>query len=72
MDSEMSDPVIDEIREIRDRIWNECDRDPAKLGAYYMKTQEKHKDRLVNYSQAPAVKQDDIDCAACREFPSVS
>jgi hypothetical protein len=42
-----SDPVIDEIREIRHRISAQFDHNPAKLVAHYMEIQKKRKDRLV-------------------------
>jgi hypothetical protein len=42
-----NDPVIDEIREVRHRISEECKHDPAQLVAYYMKLQEQNRDRLI-------------------------
>ena len=72
MSQNLSDPVIDEIRAIRERIWAECHHDPAKLVAYYGKLQERYQDRVVDYSGAPAVEVDDIDCPACRESPTIS
>ena len=48
-----NDPVIDEIREIRHRISECCNHDPAQLVAYYMKLQERHRERLIN-SPKPA------------------
>jgi len=42
-----NDPVVDEIREIRHRISERCNHDPAQLVAYYMKLQEQHRDRLI-------------------------
>lgn len=35
-----SDPVIDEIREVRHRISARFDHDPARLVAYYMELQK--------------------------------
>jgi hypothetical protein len=43
----MSDPVIDEIREIRHRISARFDHDPARLVAYYMELQKQYQDRLI-------------------------
>ena len=48
-----SDPVIDEIREVRHRISAHCDHDPARLVAYYMALQEQYHDRLINTVKAP-------------------
>lgn len=48
MEPTLSDPVIDEIREIRHRISERCDHDPAKLVAYYGELQKRHRDRLVD------------------------
>lgn len=49
----MSDPVIDEIREIRHRISARFDHDPAKLVAYYMEMQKQYKDRLLKTEKEP-------------------
>ncbi len=51
MNQHQSDPVIDEIREIRHRISERSDHDPARLVAYYMKLQEQYRDRLVDTSK---------------------
>ncbi len=42
-----SDPVIDEIREVRRRISAQFDHNPSKLVAHYMEIQKQRKDRLV-------------------------
>ena len=42
-----SDPVIDEIREVRHRISARFDHDPARLVAYYMELQKQYQDRLI-------------------------
>jgi len=42
-----SDPVIDEIREVRHRISRQFDHDPARLVAHYMELQERYRDRLI-------------------------
>ena len=48
MTQERNDPVIDEIREIRQRISERFGHDPARLVAYYMELQERHRDRLID------------------------
>jgi len=48
MEQPRSDPVIDEIREIRHWISAQVDHDPVRLVAYYMKLQEQYRDRLVD------------------------
>jgi hypothetical protein len=53
MMQDRSDPVIDEIREIRQRISARFGHDPARLVAYYMKLQERHQDRLIDRPKAP-------------------
>jgi hypothetical protein len=50
MNQPQSDPVIDEIREVRHQISARVDHDPARLVAYYMKLQEQYRDRLVDTS----------------------
>ena len=42
-----SDPVIDEVREVRHRISARFHHDPALLVAYYMELQDKYRERLV-------------------------
>ena len=48
MNQNMSDPPIDEIREIRHRISARFDHDPERLVAYYMELQKQHFDRLID------------------------
>jgi len=50
MNQHQSDPVIDEIREVRHRISARFDHDPARLVEYYMKLQEQYRERLVDTS----------------------
>jgi hypothetical protein len=47
MTSDRSDPAIDEIREIRQRISARFDNDPALLVAHYINLQERHRERLI-------------------------
>ena len=47
MKQSQSDPVIDEIREVRHRISARFDHDPARLVAYYIELQSQHQDRLI-------------------------
>jgi hypothetical protein len=47
MQPNQNDPVIDEIREVRHRISARFEHDPARLVAYYMDLQERHRDRLL-------------------------
>jgi hypothetical protein len=47
MNQSKSDPVIDEVREVRHRISARFDHDPAKLVAYYMELQKQYQDRLI-------------------------
>ena len=51
MNQQQSDPVIDEIREVRHQISTRVDHDPARLVAYYMKLQEQYRDRLLDPSK---------------------
>lgn len=43
-----NDQPIDEIRELRRRISERFDHDPARLVAYYIKLQELYRDRLID------------------------
>ena len=42
-----SDPVIDEIREVRHHISERFDHDPTQLVAFYMEMQKQYQDRLI-------------------------
>jgi len=53
MKATKADPVIDEVCQLRRRISQRFDNDPAKLVAYYIQLQEKYRDRLL---AAPAKK----------------
>ena len=44
--------VLQYIREVRHRISQECDHDPKKLVEYYMRLQERHKERLLKVSKS--------------------
>lgn len=42
-----SDPVIDEVREVRHRISARCGHDPDRLVAYYLQLQQQFRERLL-------------------------
>ncbi|MEW5930785.1 MAG: hypothetical protein AB1941_25270 [Gemmatimonadota bacterium] len=48
-----SDPVIEEVREVRHRISARFDHDPARLVAYYMELQQQYQDRLLDPTRRP-------------------
>ena len=48
-----SDPVIDEIREVRHRISARFGHDPARLVAFYMELQKQYEDRLTETTKSP-------------------
>ena len=50
-----SDPVIDEVREVRRRISEQCGHDPERLVAYYMEMQQQFQGRLIERAAPPAV-----------------
>lgn len=43
-----ADDVIEEIWEIRRRMWAEFDYDVEKMGAYFMELDEKYEGRMVD------------------------
>lgn len=47
MKQNLSDPVIDEIREVRHRISARFEHDPTQLVTFYMKMQKQYQDRLI-------------------------
>lgn len=56
MKKTLSDPVIDEIRQVRHEISAEFDHDPVRLVAYYMELQKQHADRLIKTDALPEPK----------------
>ena len=53
MKQNLSDPVIDEIREARHRISARFDHDPTRLVAFYMELQKQYEDRLIETGTSP-------------------
>jgi hypothetical protein len=47
------DTPLQRVRKARMAISAQCDHDPKKLVEYYMKLQERHRDRLVSGSKTP-------------------
>ncbi len=54
------DQTINRIREARHRISEACDHDPRKLVKYYMKLQERHKERLIQTTENQKEPADDL------------
>jgi hypothetical protein len=46
--SENKDPLLEELDEARRRMFERCDRDPAKVLAYYLEYQKQFADRLIS------------------------
>ncbi len=61
MQKTLRDPVIEEIRAVRQRISARFDHDPARLIAYYQELQKRYADRLLG---APATKEEKDPSAA--------
>ena len=53
MQPNQNDPVIDEIRELRHRISERFEHDPARLVAYYIELQKQYRDRLIEPIERP-------------------
>lgn len=47
-----SDPVIDEIREVRHRISARFGHDPTQMVAFYMEMQKQYQDRLIETTRS--------------------
>ena len=58
MKQNLSDPVIDEVREVRHRISARFDHDPTQIVAFYMEMQKQHQDRLIETTQSAEVCRD--------------
>ena len=52
MKQHLTDPVIDEIREVRHRISARFEHDPAQLAAFYMEMQKRYQDRLIETAKS--------------------
>ena len=50
------DPIIEEIRQFRHEIENECQNDPQKYYEHCMEIQKKYSDRLVRFKPKPSLK----------------
>ena len=48
----LSDPIIDEIREVRHRISARFDHDPTQMVAFYMEMQKQYQDRLIETTRS--------------------
>jgi hypothetical protein len=55
MDQGASDPVIEEIREVRRLISARVGHDPARLVSYYIELQRQYEGRLIAAPEAEAV-----------------
>ncbi len=47
----MNDPIVEEVRETRRRIWEECNEDVDQLIARLKRGEAMHKDRLITLEQ---------------------
>lgn len=52
MKQDMSDPVIDEIREVRHRISARFGHDPAQLVTFYAEMQKQYQNRLIETAES--------------------
>ena len=53
MKRNLSDPVIDEILEVRHRISARFGHDPTQLVAFYMEFQKQYENRLIETTTSP-------------------
>lgn len=51
-----SDPILEEIRQIRHQIEVDCDNDPQILYEYLYRIQAKYSNRLVRRSPQPSLQ----------------
>ncbi|MCG8449745.1 MAG: hypothetical protein MI725_09225 [Pirellulales bacterium] len=59
MKQNLSDPVIDEIREVRHRISARFDHDPTQMVAFYLEMQKQYQDRLMETTQSAGLRRDE-------------
>ena len=58
MKQNLSDPVIDEIREVRHRISARFGHDPTQIVAFYMEMQKQYQARLIETTQSAGLRCD--------------
>ena len=58
MKQNLSDPVIDEIREVRHRISARFGHDPTQIVAFYVEMQKQYQDRLIETTQSAGLRRD--------------
>jgi hypothetical protein len=51
MGPKQSDPVVDEIREVRRRISQQVNHHPQKLVAHYLEVQKQYRERLLQTNE---------------------
>jgi hypothetical protein len=54
------DKAIEQIREVRHKISEECDHDPRKLVEYYKRLQKKHEKRLYSPERERKIASGDL------------
>jgi len=52
MKQNLSDPVIDELREVRHRISARFEHDPARMVAFCIEQQKQYQDRLIETAES--------------------
>jgi len=57
----LPDPLIDEVRQRRQRIWDECDHDARKLYERIQRVQREHPDQLIPRPQKLTRAADGLD-----------
>jgi hypothetical protein len=62
-DPEYDDPVVEEIREIRCRIFAECGNDPQRFFERQVEFSKQFKDRLVSLHDLEQRRKDDQSAA---------
>jgi hypothetical protein len=55
MDQGASDPVIEEVWEVRRRISARVNHDPARLVQYYIELQRRYEGRIISAPEAEGV-----------------
>lgn len=61
MNEPRKDPVIDEIRAVRQKIWEDCGKDMNRLLQHYKEMQKQYADRLI--TELPTSKNKDASAA---------
>ena len=67
----MYDPIVDEVRQARDKLWKEFDYDADRVFDYIRECEQKHPERLIGPEEFARRYRQSDDRDSTEELPSV-